>query len=414
LAGPSTHIVIFQKMFVERLHWMSMTVFTELLALGQCLPGPTSTQMSFAIGVTKRGIPGGLLSGILFQYPGLVMMTVLGAVAAKYLVHPAAWLQAMAFGFGSTGVALVAGAAVALLTKLCPTRTLQVLAGISAVFAFYYPKTWVFPVLILFGGIVSWVERRKEPIKASEYGERVDRLGFNKIGGAVLWFLWAGVLVGVIVARSQTNYAHKSIKPLHWFETFYRIGSIIFGGGQVVLPMLITETVTQTCVTDSTGSQVCTDTPDSWVTLEQFLAGLGMVQAMPGPLFNFSAYLGAIMAMRAGFSFIVGTAVCWVGLFAPGLLLIYGTLPFWGSFRQLPVYRRALPGLNASAAGLVVAAVFSLFLRILGNPNLTFPNGAVGIMIISYVAVEQLKVPPPATVVGGGALGVIAWATGAY
>lgn len=82
-------------------------------------------QMSFAIGVTKRGIPGGLLSGILFQYPGLVMMTVLGAVAAKYLVHPAAWLQAMAFGFGSTGVALVAGAAVALLTKLCPTRTLQ-------------------------------------------------------------------------------------------------------------------------------------------------------------------------------------------------------------------------------------------------------------------------------------------------
>ena len=412
--GPAAHIALFQKIFVERLHWMKMGIFTELLALGQCLPGPTSTQMSFAIGVTKKGIPGGLLSGILFQYPGLIMMTLFGAGAATYLDRPPAWLSALANGFGAVGVALVAGAAVGLLTKLCATKTLGVLAGISAVFAYYYPTAYMFPVLIVFGGAVSWFVRRKEPVLVDAEKEELDRevesLGLGRVGGAVLILIWICTLVGTIVARSLTSYSNHAMLPLHWFEAFFRIGSIIFGGGQVVLPMIMDEVVQCEGGTGAGVSTTCVETATSWVTSEQFLAGLGLVQAMPGPLFNLSAYLGAVMAIRAGYSFIVGTAVCWVGLFGPGLLLIYGVLPYWGKFRKLPVYRRALPGLNASAVGLVVAAVFSLFNRVLTASTMTFPNAAVCIMIIAYVVVERLNCPPPIMVLVGGGLGVFAWA----
>lgn len=294
--GPAAHIAVFQKLFVENLKWMSMTVFTELLALGQCLPGPTSTQviqppthythlsaisspstryqvlprprpfsslntppphptstrliplvpspraaptvspvqmsfaidatkqcthplpvqMSFAIGVTKKGIPGGLLSGILFQYPGLIMMTILGAGAAEYLVDPADWVRAMAQGFGATGVALVAGAAVSLLTKLCKTRTLQLLAAFSALMAFYHPAAWMFPSLIAVGGIVVLVQTWKEPLKKSDYEEHVENLGLNIWGGLVLILVWIGLLVGFIAARDQTDYSDDANKPIHW------------------------------------------------------------------------------------------------------------------------------------------------------------------------------------------------------
>ncbi|CAG9463862.1 unnamed protein product [Pedinophyceae sp. YPF-701] len=403
--GPAAHIAIFQKLFVENLKWMSLGVFTELLALGQCLPGPTSTQMSFAIGVVSKGIPGGLLSGILFQYPGLIIMTVVGAGAAEFLASPDAWLRAMAQGFGATGVALVAGAAVSLAMKLCPTIDLRALCAISAVLAFYMPEPWMFPSLIAFGGLVTlYVNRKKDMRRADAEGD-VTSLGLGMWSGGALILVWLAVLVSVIVARSQTDYDDDHIKPLHWFEAFYRIGSLIFGGGQVVLPMLIDEVVQDDCPLQPDGTNDC---PDSWVSTEQFLAGLGLAQAMPGPLFNLSAYLGAVMAIRAGMPFIAGVAVCWIGLFGPGLMLIYGVLPFWGKFRSQPVYRRALPGLNASAVGLVVAAVFSLFLKIYLNDLMDWKKASVCIMIISFASVEYLKVPAPLMVLGGGVLGLIA------
>jgi chromate transport protein ChrA len=108
-------------------------------------------------------------------------------------------------------------------------------------------------------------------------------------------------------------------------------------------------------------SQRCVERPDSWVTQEQFKAGLAIIQAMPGPMFNLSAYLGAVIAVRASWNVAVGVAACWLGLFGPGIMLLYGLLPFWGRFRQSEVYRRALPGLNAAAVGLVVMAVFSMY-----------------------------------------------------
>ena len=117
--------------------------------------------------------------------------------------------------------------------------------------------------------------------------------------------------------------------------------------------------------------QHCAERPDSWVTADQFKAGLALIQAMPGPMFNFSAYLGAVMAVRAGWNFSAGVAACWLGLFGPGIMLLYGLLPFWGSFRQNNVYRRALPGLAAAAVGLVVMAVFMMYNKFTCAPIMT-------------------------------------------
>lgn len=158
--GPASHIGIFQKTIVERLKWISPQVFLELLALGQTLPGPTSTQVSFAIGVVKKGIPGGLLSGALFQYPGAIMMTALGAAANHGLANPTGAVQGMAYGFGAAGVAMVAGAAVQLGSKVCKDKVTQVLCLIGAIFAFYWPQPYTFPLVILFGGIVTWWTER--------------------------------------------------------------------------------------------------------------------------------------------------------------------------------------------------------------------------------------------------------------
>jgi chromate transporter len=151
--------------------------------------------------------------------------------------------------------------------------------------------------------------------------------------GGLTIAVWLVVLIVTVVLASTLPGAPL---PLKWWEVFYRTGSIIYGGGQVVLPMLYTDVVQQTC--DANG-QNCSEA-NSWVTSEQFYAGLGVAQAMPGPLFNFSAYLGAIIAMRAGYNFMVGAVLAWFGLFGPGVLLIFGIMPFWGKFRTWSLYRR--------------------------------------------------------------------------
>jgi chromate transporter len=144
------------------------------------------------------------------------------------------------------------------------------------------------------------------------------------------------------------------------------------------------------------------------MTTGQFYAGLALAQAMPGPLFNFAAYLGAVIAQNAGVNAIIGVILCWVGLFAPGIILIFGILPFWGAFRQWQLYRRALPGLNASAVGLIVASVFQLTFQ--AWTTSPFPTTSICIGILVYGATEILSVPAPFAVIGGGVVGIIGWA----
>ncbi|EFN55707.1 hypothetical protein CHLNCDRAFT_35448 [Chlorella variabilis] len=387
--GPAAHIAMFQKLFVDKLRWCTYMVFTELLMLGQCMPGPTSTQMGFAIGVLKKGLSGGLLSGVLFQGPGFLILAILGWAASKLfflalddsLNSPSLFSSPLPAGLAAAGVALVASAALGLVRNICKGRLLQVLCTVAAVIAYYYPKPWTFPSLIVAGGLITLVAMRKNEIKVGP--------GWTGPSPPPLRRWWPPPS---LPSRPQSGeIAYESAKELHWFAVFYRTGSVIFGGGQVVLPMLYNDVVDQV-----------------WMSTEQFNAGLALAQAMPGPLFNFAAYLGAVIAQNAGVNAIVGVIVCWVGLFAPGIIIIFGILPFWGGFRKFQVYRRALPGLNSTAVGLIVASVFQLtFSAWESSPH---PTTSICIGILAYGATEAIAVPAPLVVLGGGVIGIIAWA----
>lgn len=425
--GPAAHIGMFQKLFVEKLHWCSNLIFTELFMLGQCMPGPTSTQMGFAQGVLKKGLAGGLVSGALFQGPGLLILSAIGWAMADTLREDIDWLNGLVSGLAAAGIALIASAAVSLNSKINTQKILQIVSTTSAVIAFYWPMPWTFPCLILLGGLTTIVFMRKDVTKVARMANGTDRLGFNKLGGALLIFIWLSVLIGVLVGSGATNY--KDSKELHWFSAFYRTGSIIFGGGQVVLPMLYNDVVAADCPNqqsiccptysnaNETIYNLCSDYETalksddckcSWMSASQFYAGLAVAQAMPGPLFNFSAYLGAVIAQNASVFAIVGIALCWVGLFAPGILIIFAILPFWGTFRHWQLYRRALPGLNSAAVGLIITSVFQLSLN--AYTSSPFPTTSICIGIVSFACTEVLKIPSPLVVIGGGAAGVVAWA----
>lgn len=428
--GPAAHIAMFQKLFVDRLRWCSYLVFTELLMLGQCMPGPTSTQMGFALGVLKKGLLGGVVSGVLFQGPGFLILSILGWAAARILHQNIGWLNGLVAGLAAAGIALVASAAIALTKNICKTRLLQVIATAAGVIAYYYPKPWTFPSVIVAGGLITLVAMWRQNVKISDVDGDigVDRLGFNKVGGALLIAVWIAVLVSTVVIAGKTGYYQN--EELHWFAAFYRTGSIIFGGGQVVLPMLYnvvveancqdqsqrccpvdSNTMNQTLIDICAGSSASSDPgcACSWMSGGEFYAGLALAQAMPGPLFNFAAYLGAVIALNANVFAILGIIICWIGLFAPGIILIFAILPFWGAFRKWQVYKKALPGLNSAAIGLIIAAVFQLTLSAYSVSP--FPHASICIGIIVFGATEILNIPAPIAVIGGGVLGIIAWAT---
>jgi chromate transporter len=442
--GPAAHIGLFERRLVQKRRWVSSPIFAELFALCQCLPGPASTQLSFAMGTVKRGTRGGLLSGVLFQYPGAFIMTGVGVFAANLLANPVPWLDALAAGVGAVGIALVAAAAKSMASKQCAGPLLASICAASAVVAYYWPKPYTFPSLIFAGGLVTlaYSYARKQSVSATAPDEdaSVRSHGLSPVAGVLVLALWLSALVATLVAVGVLP--GKGPFLLQVWTVFFRTGSIIYGGGQVVLPMLYTDVVQQTCTdvvtpaaavappppppaapgappappppsaapTEPTTTRTCVDNPDTWVTSRQFYAGLGVVQAMPGPLFNFSSYLGAVIAMGRGYSFAAGAALAWFGLFMPGIMIIFGILPFWGKFRRWQPYRRALPGLNAAGVGLIVTSVFSLTVGALRDSP--FPQTSLCLGILAFTAVDQLKVFEPAVVIVGGGLGVAAWAAG--
>lgn len=435
--GPAAHVAQFKKVFVDSVHWMTEGMFVELFALCQCLPGPSSTQMSFAIGTTKKAILGGLLSGILFQYPGALMMTALGLSADDWLTETVLqdnkWLHGTVNGLNAAGVALVMSAAIGLGNKACGEGHTKFYALATAVVTHFIFTFWLAPFLIIICGVINLMylrctRREKEaPLVTSKDAEGLelqprdekpvaqldDLVGVSSFGvgrgvGAVLICLWLGILFAGTFATER--FAYEDMKWLFWFMAFYRSGAIIWGGGQVLLPLIANEVVYGT----------------GWIEEQTFQGGLALAQAMPGPLFNFAAFLGAAIGKNemgdvlgqtaAG---VFGAAICWLGLFLPGILLIFGVLPFWASFRDNQLYKDMLPGLNASAVGLVFAASIDLALK-MRSPEVTFaPKAVTGICMIAFWFSHFLELPvlcsgwlplpkfqAPLTVILGGILGL--------
>ncbi|CBJ29849.1 conserved unknown protein [Ectocarpus siliculosus] len=332
--GPTAHIALLHERFVDKSKWLSEEQFVELMAVGQGLPGPTSTQMVVSMGAYRAGIPGGLLSFALWNIPSFIVLTLAGLGVKELLGDDDPdWLS----GLGPAAISLVFVAAYKLGKKVNKSPLKFSLSLVSACVTLLINgdedinpnvSAWVFPLMLVCGGLVMLADSKAE---LALEGKTYSRINIPMWLGGAIAVGWATILVVSISAFPGSGLGGL-------FKAFFRIGSIIYGGGQVVLPMLVDEVV-----------------DPGWLTEKQFYQGFALVQALPGPLFNLSAYLGAV------YRGVPGAFVGWLGLFGPGVSLIFGFLPFWGTIRKVAWFKIFLQGVNSTAIGLVVAACVLLW-----------------------------------------------------
>lgn len=324
--GPNAHLGFFQREFVERRRWIDAASYAELVALCQFLPGPASSQVGIALGTYRAGVPGGLAAWIAFTLPSALAMIAFAFGIGHFGVGEPGWIM----GLKAAAVAVVANAAWQMGVLLAPDRRRRVLLCVATIVAALWRDAVAHVVIIAAAALVGLLAFRPTvALKPQGISSPLSaRFGITCL---VLFF---GLLVGLPVVR-----AALADPWLAEFESFFRVGSLVFGGGHVVLPLIETEVV-------GTG----------WVSRDEFLAGYGAVQAVPGPLFTFAAYLGAVM--RHGAGGIAGGLWALVAVFVPSVLLIFGALPFWDGLRARPRVRAALMGVNAAVVGLVLAALY--------------------------------------------------------
>ena len=332
--GPVAHLGYFHAEYVQRRRWLSEAAYADLVALCQFLPGPASSQLGFSIGLLRGGLPGGLLAWLGFTLPSAVMMTLCGyGVAAIGDVSHAGWLK----GLKLAAVAVVVQAVWTMASKLCPDRVRASVALAAAGLALTFSThAWVQVAVLTAGGLFGWAFLRTDPAGQSPAPDAALTVpGLGRRGALVCLGLFFLLLLGLPLWRSTTGNPALAV-----FDSFYRSGALVFGGGHVVLPLLQAGTVTP-----------------GWVANDRFLAGYGLAQAVPGPLFTFAAYLGTVLTPPRPHGW-VGAALCLGAIFLPTGLLVLGVLPFWENLRRRPVAQAALRGANAAVVGLLLAALY--------------------------------------------------------
>lgn len=324
--GPIAHIGYFRREYVERRGWLDAGAFGDLVALCQFLPGPASSQLGIAIGTRRAGPLGGLVAWLGFTLPSAIALTILGLVAASADLADAGWVH----GLKLAAVAVVAQAVWLMAGSLTPDWPRRALALAAAAVALAWTTPFAQVAIIAAGALVGrWL---LAPPPAARTGAEPSPVS-RRVGMACLALL-AGLLLGLPLLRAADG------QPVALFDAFFRSGALVFGGGHVVLPLLHATVV-----------------EPGWVTESQFLAGYGAAQAVPGPLFTFSAYLGAVAAPAP--NGVPGATIALAGIFLPSFLLIFGALPFWDWLRGSVGFRRALAGINAVVVGILLAALYT-------------------------------------------------------
>ena len=322
--GPVAHLGYFRHEFVQRRQWLNEKAYTDLVTLCQFLPGPASSQVGFALGLMRAGPWGAALAWLAFTLPSALLL-VFFALGAARLDGPVA--QGLVNGLKITAVAIVAHAVWGMARNLCPDKTRAgiALAGVFAVLLIHGPLGQISAILI--GSLAGlWLCRdRSESLSEPLAFDISRRVGLVALG------LFFTLLLLLPLAASSAVW-------LDVVDAFYRSGALVFGGGHVVLPLLEAEVV-----------------QSGWVDADEFLTGYGAAQAVPGPLFTFAAYLGALLP---GFNPLVGALLALLAIFVPGLLLLVGVLPFWNSFRQWSWAQALMRGANAAVVGILVAALY--------------------------------------------------------
>jgi chromate transporter len=325
--GPVAHIGYFREEFVNRRRWLDDRAYADLVALCQFLPGPASSQVGIAIGLLRAGYAGALAAWTGFTLPSALAMVLFAyGVSALGDVAGSGWLH----GLKVAAVAVVAQAVLGMMRSLAPDRERATMAVMAAIIVLAVPSAWGQIGAIALGGLAGALVLRADASK----DEAALPLKVSRATGTVLLAIFFILLVGLPVLAAAVP-----SQALWLFEAFYRAGSLVFGGGHVVLPLLQASVV-----------------PPGWVDNDTFLAGYGAAQAVPGPLFTFSAYLGAVM--RPEPNGWIGATIALIAIFLPSFLLVIGALPFWAELRRRTLAQSALGGVNAAVVGLLLAALY--------------------------------------------------------
>lgn len=360
--GPIAHLGYFRQEFVERRKWLDEHTYADLVALCQFLPGPASSQVGIALGLSRGGVAGALAAWLGFTLPSAILLVLfgMGFVTLSDTIGTG-WLH----GLKVVAVAVVAQALWCMSRTLCPDLPRAAIAIMAAVITFFIPTTPGQIAVIAFGGALGWGFLK--PVKALPHTQLPTSTS-RKAGAVMLALFLALLLILPLTATATGSYTAQL------FDGFYRAGSLVFGGGHVVLPLLQAEVV-----------------PSGWVSNDAFLAGYGTAQAVPGPLFTFAAYLGSVSSETP--SGWLGAAIALAAIFLPSFLLIIGMLPFWEHLRKFQAMQRAMLGINAAVVGLLLSAFY--------NPVWTSAILGVGDFILAaagFILLQFLKTPSWAVV----------------
>ena len=367
--GPVAHLGYFRTEFVERRGWLNERAYADLVALCQFLPGPASSQVGMALGLSRAGYAGALAAWAGFTLPSAIALilfaqgvTTFGDALAPGALH----------GLKVVAVAVVAQAVWGMARSLCPDAPRITLMTVAACVVLLVPSAWTQVGVIAGAGVVALAMFR--PAEGGVHEPLPVTVG-RRAGGLwlALFFIflaWLPVLAQLIPEPAVAM-----------ADAFYRAGSLVFGGGHVVLPLLQAEVV-----------------PPGWVGNDTFLAGYGAAQAVPGPLFTFSAFLGA--SMTGGPSGWAGGLLCLFAVFLPSFFLVAGALPFWEDLRRHTRTQAALSGINAAVVGLLLAALYHPVWT-----NAILGARDFGLALVAFVCLVVWKIPPWLVVAGCGVAG---------
>ncbi|AUN99105.1 chromate transporter [Bacteriovorax stolpii] len=325
--GPIAHLSYFHDEFVKKKKWIEEHSFADLVALCQFLPGPASSQLGIAIGLNQSGFLGALVAWIGFTLPSAILLIMFGMGMTHFNLQSH---QNVLHGLKVAAVSVVAQAVYGMWKKLCPDKTRSLMAIASCACLLFFTAPFVPLIVLIVAGVFgAFFFQSTSQLPHLPFKEKFGR----KLGASCLIIFFSILLVSPFL-RSVYQAPFLML-----FDSFFRAGSLVFGGGHVVLPLLQAEVVTP-----------------GWVSKDLFMAGYGLAQAIPGPLFAFTAYLGTVSSLS--FNGWSGGLFCLSAAFLPSFLLIAGVLPFWEKLRTYDRMRKVLLGINASVVGILLAAFF--------------------------------------------------------
>lgn len=346
--GPIAHLGYFHDTYVKRKQWLNEKSYADLVALCQFLPGPASSQVGMGIGIIRGGLLGGIVSFIGFTLPSVIVLIVFAYLLHNFSIAESGAIQ----GLKIVAVAVVGHAILNMGKKLTPTLTHKSIALISLAITLLWQTAFSQIIVIFAAGLIGLIIFSKE----TESDRPLLDVKLSKKLAVICLSLFVGLLIVLPLLREllKTDW-------IAMFDSFYRSGALVFGGGHVVLPLLEREFV-----------------PTGFLTDQQFLTGYGAAQAVPGPLFTFAAYIGAV---KSGW---LGGITATVAIFLPAFLLVFGTLPFWEQLRNNTKMRGAFISVNAAVVGILIAAFYQpIWISTITSP-VTFAFAAILFSLLVY------------------------------